>query len=765
MLSILAALIIVGLQTWSTWESTRQAERILSQLESLQAQQLSNEKARQEVLSLRIENERKKFFWNSLLAGLGPMMTAFVALLGAWLGLRNYLDAREKERLDRAAGDFDGISEHLGSDQPLERAVGIAGLQHFFTPDKQDFHLRVLSVLVTASRLEASPEVLPDIRIAAERAVKNLPEEVLVQISWQRAKLQRVNFAGHKLRGIDLRDADLENADLTGCDLSGALLINARLNGAKLDRSCLRGANLTYVDLAGASLTGADLQGAVLNHSKIWHMDLKGADLRGAKFDSEQVSWELINNWRHAIYEERLRERLFSRYGPEPGGPKALMLMWEIPPLVAGGTWTACYHLVRNLRQQGANITVVVPWDEASILPSPFGTEVEVVSLGIVPPRHGASPYSPVGGQSDWWSPYASARPQADWWSSYGSTRSAPFSPYYGGWTPYADSFSGYAAARDQQDERGIRAGSVVLRLTDEFRKRLLRLARERSFDVIHAHDWVTFSAAGAVAGEGKKPWVAHFHSTERERRPLDPDVIIQRIERQGVGSANHIVVPSAATSRQLGNLYGVPASRITVVPNALSLGTIPPSEMGSFEAQRAIFLGRLTHQKGPDLFLRIAAEVRRRRADAAFWIFGTGEELPRLRSLLYQLGQQSNVTFRGMVEWRSRGTAFSGAGAVVVPSRSEPFGMVVLEAMQHRVPVLYPAGAGVAEVINSGVRINPEDIVGTAAQLERLLTEWTYWEGMVEEQSQEIADYPGRGYERRVSELWQQLHSTARSG
>jgi uncharacterized protein YjbI with pentapeptide repeats/glycosyltransferase involved in cell wall biosynthesis len=738
---ILFALAIVGLQIWATIQNTRQVERIIHQIEPLQTQQLSNEKARQEVISLRIQNELEAFFWSSLLNALGPMITAFVALVGAWLGLRNYLDTRSRERLDRAAGDLNSLLENLVSEEPRERAVGVVGLQHFLTPDKREYHLRVLSALVTAARLEEDTEVMRGIRIAAEQAVKNLPEDVLRQVSWQGVKLRGVNFAGHRLQNLDFRDADLEDADLTGCDLSGVWLTNARLNGAKLDKSILQGADLAYADFAGASLVQADLRQAGLYHARVWRMNLDEADLREAKFEPDEVSWELINNWRNATYDGGLLEHLLDRYGPAVRGGRVLMLMWEIPPLVAGGTWTACYHLVRNLRQRGANVTVVVPWDEASILSSPFGCEVEVIPLGIVPPRYVPSSYAAP------WSPYASTGFQQDRWSPYGSTFFS--SPYYAAQGPYPSYFSSYAPSHEGRS--GLRAGSTVLRLTGEFRKRFLRLAQQESFDVIHAHDWVTFDAAADAAQKAGKPWVAHFHSTEPDRRPSTPDIIIERIERQGALAANHIVVPSKATSRQIQDLYDVSASKITVVPNTLSWEEVAPLEMGSFESKRTIFLGRLTSQKAPDRFAQVTAQVRRRQAGASFWVFGTGEDLPEFDSFPY-------ISLRGVVEWSSRGTAFSGATAMLVPSRSEPFGMVVLEAMQHRVPVLYPEHAGVAEVIESGIRIRPDDIDGTAEQLERLLTDWRHWEEVVQEQSQEIAGYPDRGYEQRVLGLWGEL-------
>jgi glycosyltransferase involved in cell wall biosynthesis len=775
-LIVLLALSIVAIQVWATVRNARRVEEIVTQLKEIEVEQLPDEKARQEVISLRVENEMRAFFWNSLLSTLGPMITAFVALLGSLLGLRNYLETRDRERLDRAAVELKDLLERLVSEEPRERAVGVVGLQHFLTPDKEEYHLRALSALVTTARLEDDQEVLRGLRIAAEQAVKALPADVLGQVTWQGVKLRGADFSGSSLRNLDLRDADLEDADLRRCDLSGASLTNARLNGAKLDECVLRGADLAYADLAGASLARADLQQAELHHIKVWRMDLDGADLRGAQFDPDQVPWELVSNWRTAVYDAGLLDRLLGRYGPAPRGTRALMLMWEVPPLVAGGTWTASYHLVRNLRQRGADLTVVVPWDEPSILPSPFGCEVDVIPLGIAPPREAASPYAawgepspwspyastgyrrrytespyaPSGYPGDYWSPYAPSRFRRDTWSPYGSP--GLYSPYFGSPGPYWGRVpSSYA--RPEEDRTSLRAGSTLLRLIDEYSKRVLRYAEREAFDVIHAHDWVTFDAADAAARRAGKPWVAHFHSTERDRRPSLPDPIIGRIERQGALAADHIVVPSETTSRRVQELYDVPASKITVVPNPLSWEEVAPSEMGSFETKRTIFLGRLTAQKGPDHFARVATEVRRRHREAAFWVFGEGEEAPDLR-------YHPDVSLRGVVEWSVRGSAFSNATAVLVPSRYEPFGMVVLEAMQHRVPVLYPQSSGAAEVIESGFRIRPDDVKATAEELERLLTDWRYWEEAVQKQSREIAGYPDRGYEQRVLELWETLNA-----
>jgi uncharacterized protein YjbI with pentapeptide repeats/glycosyltransferase involved in cell wall biosynthesis len=770
----LFALAVLGIQIWATIHNTRKVIGIVEQLEPIEQRDLPHEKTRQEILALRIENQLRGYFWSSLLSALGPTAAAFVTLLGAWLGLRSYVETRRKERLDRAASDLKGVLENLVSDEARKRAVGVAGLQHFLTEDKSESHLQVVASLATAARLESDAEVLRSIRIAVEQAARTLPEDRLQQVSWQGAKLRGVDLAGHSLRELDLRDADLEDADLSGCDLEGALFTAARLNGARLDQADLTGATLAYTDFAGASLVGAVLERAVLHHAKVLGADLAGADLKGALFEPDEVPWRLVKNWRDATFDPGLLARLVDRYGPKPHGVRVLMLMWEVPPLVAGGTWTACYHLVRQLRRRGADLVVAVPWDASSIDTSPFGCEVEVVPLGIPAPRAGSGPYAGAGASAPFSpyssgspylaaSPYAGAAPRADWFSAYRGIAS-PYgtlpSPYAasasfsGGWSsspygPYSESFS------SPYGRFGLRQPFSALRLIEELERRLLRHLQHATFDVLHAHDWVTFDAANAAATRAQRPWIAHFHSTESDRRPGAPDPVIEAIERAGAQRASAIVVPSRATARRLEQRYAVPPEKINVVPNPLSREAIDVRETGSFETHRTVFLGRLTAQKGPDLFARVAEAARPRIENASFWMYGDGEDAARL-------SHWPPVELRGPLRWSERGAAFSEASALLVPSRAEPFGMVVLEAMQHRVPVLYTEEAGAAEVLQSGVKVRSEATEEVAIALASLLGDWQRWVEVVEAQAKEIAEYPDRGYEQELMAIWER--ATART-
>ena len=495
------ASILAGLQIWnaiSISEVVRSAETAAGP--TTPKDELEREKARQEAISKQIENQSKGVMAISLAAGLSAAIAALATILGAILALRGYLDARERERRDRLDADrkllesrekerqdrldtaLNDTLTHLVSAEWRLRIVGAAGLLPFFTADRADFHRQALAALIAAARIkEEEPGIRQGIRLAVERAVRVVAPEVLAELSWQGVRLPEVNLVNAPLAGLDLRDAVLENARLSGANLDGADLTAAGLQGARLDAAKLRNATLTYADLAGATLAGAVLSGATLSGTKVLNLDLADAALQGLGPGWRGVPWDATRNWRQAQFDESVRAELDRIYGPAAPRLRVLMLLWEIPPMVAGGTWTACYHLVRNLRRRGADVTVVVPWARNTLIvdPPPFGVDVPIVTLDIEVPDDTVAAWSPYssGGMiaprartaaNSGWSPYGGGAG----WSSY---------PTYAG-GPYGSPYSGSYGA-------GPLAGSVLFRLIGAFSRRLRQYVVDQPVDLIHAHD------------------------------------------------------------------------------------------------------------------------------------------------------------------------------------------------------------------------------------------------------------------------------------
>ena len=733
------AFVLSVLQIWSAISIHQMVTQAETASTSSPRTDLEREKLRQESIAANIENQSKGLIASSLATQIGALLAALVTIVTAVLALRTYVDTREKERQDRLATTLSETLTRLAGADARQRGVGAAGLIPFFTKDRADFHLQALSALVAAARARGElPEVRQGIRLVVERALRVVAPEIVRQVSWQGVDLSSIDLSECDLRFLDLRDAFLEDAKLTGVRLDGANLSAAHLQGAKLDGGAsLAGATLSYCDFAGATLAGASLAGAALDGIKVLDLALDGADFTSIGSGWRGVPWEATRDWRGAIFDAAERKELEDRYGPAVPPLKIVMLSWEVPPMVAGGTWTATYHLVRNLKRRGADVTVVVPWDRTIVFDNPFGADVNLVMLGIPVPDDGAAsgPY----GQSSW-SPYgAPSQP----WSPYGYT--APTWSPYASPTPYANPYASYGAYRASSSPL---RGSILFRLIGEFRRRLDDYVRDNVPDVIHANDWVTFEAARSASSAYGTPWIAHFHSTEADRR-AEPDALTEQIEATAAKSATRIVTPSEVTRNKVMSLYEASPDRVDVVPNVLSDGASSTSEMGRFETKRVVFLGRLTAQKGVDRFCAIAKSMQESGGAISFEAYGEGEDA----SLLLQ----APVRWYGPLRWDQRDRAFRGASAILVPSRSEPFGMVILEAMQHRVPVLYPTDSGAAEVLQTGIKISPGDLKSVQTELERLLGSIEEWENTVRAQAAEIEAYPRRRYEDRLIAVWSQ--------
>jgi glycosyltransferase involved in cell wall biosynthesis len=748
---------------------------------------IAREKDRQEAIGKRIENRSKALLQVNLASALGAGLGILISASGAVLAIFTYLSAREKELADRRqAEEKDRVDRRMAQEkdrqdrfgaalsetlsrlvgqEARQRAVGAAGLLPFFTLERADFHLQALSALVAAARVkDEPPEVQQGLRLALEEAARTVAPDLLRKLSWQGVRVSSLNLARCNLSGLDLRDAELQDANLEGAILDGADLTNAKLQGARMGRAHLAAANLSYADLAGASLAGAVLEDCALDGVKVLNLELDKADLSKIGEGWRSVPWDATRDWRKATFSPEVRAELEARYGAEAPDLHVVMLMWEAPPYVAGGTWTACYHLVRRLRRRGARLTVVIPWARALIDDTPFGLDVPIVALGIVPPAagptsvygggsaYGGPPAWSVYGGSPAWSVYGGGAPA---WSVYGGG-APPWSPYgsaggYSGGGPYGGPYgagSAYGGPYGVYGGGGL-AGSVLFRLIGEFRRRLAVEIETLKPDVIHAHDWVTFDAARAASEQTGAPWVAHFHSTEADRRPTAPDELTRQIEGVGANTADALVVPSKATRQRLVAEWGARAERAQVAPNLLSDDPPSAAEMGRFETRRVVFVGRLSEQKGLDRFGEVAERARAAMPGLSFEVFGEGEE----QWQVWRYG----LNLRGALPWVRRGEAFAGASLAIVPSRSEPFGMVILEAMQHRTPVIYPAQSGAAEVLESGVKVDPADIEVMAAKAVQLLSDLGEWETVVRAQAVEIDAYPRRPDDDRLIAVWRQ--------
>jgi glycosyltransferase involved in cell wall biosynthesis len=234
-------------------------------------------------------------------------------------------------------------------------------------------------------------------------------------------------------------------------------------------------------------------------------------------------------------------------------------------------------------------------------------------------------------------------------------------------------------------------------------------IARDNQFDIIHAHDWLTFPAGIAAKNKSGKPLVVHVHATEFDRSGGSVNPKVYAIEREGMEIADGIIAVSSLTKNIIVEKYGIPAGKITVVYNAVEPVTEEKDKGFHKGVNEKIvtFLGRITMQKGPEYFIEAAKLVLKKMNNVRFVMAGSGDLMNQMIARVAELGISDHFHFTGFLKGNDVIQMLRMTDVFVMPSVSEPFGIVPLEAMQFNVPVIISNQSGVAEIIENAIKID----------------------------------------------------------
>ena len=391
------------------------------------------------------------------------------------------------------------------------------------------------------------------------------------------------------------------------------------------------------------------------------------------------------------------------------------MFGWEFPPHIAGGLGTACYGMTRGLARNGVDVTFVVP--------HAYGDEdqrfTRVVNASDVEALYGST----GSGADDVLSrmafiqidsnmvPYISPEEYDAYHEKYVKTGQTT-------WT-----------TADPWKQRYTFSGKYGANLMEEVARYAVVAAQvardlEGQFDVIHAHDWLTYYAGIAAKRVSGKPLVVHMHATEFDRSGENINRRVYAIEKAGMQAADRVIAVSELTRRIVIGKYGIPAEKVVTVHNAVRFG-----ESEDAVPERAVkdkvvtFLGRITYQKGPDYFVEAAAKVLQRVPDVRFVMAGSGDLMNHVVRRVAQLGIADRFHFTGFLKGGEVQRMFRLSDVYVMPSVSEPFGISPLEAMRSGVPVIISRQSGVAEVLDYAIKVNYWDVDALADAIYGLLT------------------------------------------
>ncbi|WP_143306437.1 glycosyltransferase family 4 protein [Chitinophaga vietnamensis] len=372
---------------------------------------------------------------------------------------------------------------------------------------------------------------------------------------------------------------------------------------------------------------------------------------------------------------------------------KVLMFGWEFPPHISGGLGTACHGITSGLTASGVEVLFVVPKAHGN----EYTEKIKLLSAGDIP--------VPVV-------PGANISPALTFFEV-----NCPIVPYLS-----PDEFAKHGAiAAEQAAGAETEAGAPAVRyaFSGGYGKNLMKevwqyalaaaeIAAHHHFDVIHAHDWLSFPA-GIMAREiSGKPLVVHVHATEFDRAGDRINMQVYETERQGMLQADEVIAVSELTRQTIVHKYFIDPKKVTTIHNAVSAATPPPvTAVSPFREKVITFIGRITWQKGPASFIEAAARILKKDKGFRFIMAGSGDLLPSMLEMAARLRISSRMHFTGFLSGPQRDHLFARSHVLVMPSVSEPFGIVPLEAIKAGLPVIVSKQSGVQEVLQYALKVD----------------------------------------------------------
>ena len=389
---------------------------------------------------------------------------------------------------------------------------------------------------------------------------------------------------------------------------------------------------------------------------------------------------------------------------------RVLMFGWEFPPHISGGLGTACLGIAQGLAKNDVEVLFVMPKasgdEDASAAKIINASDVEMLQ---------------------------NTEKIEDFWKHIN------FMEIGSNLVPYLDPET-FARERDAYLKAGENrerisyhnkfqfSGKYGANLMEEVYRYALvagTVAKNYDFDVIHAHDWLTYSAGMIAKQLSGKPLIVHVHATEYDRGgEYNRNTLVYDIEKRGMEAADVVVTVSNWTRNIVIEKYSIAPEKVITVHNAVDFKTdaVEKEERG-IKDKIVTFLGRITLQKGPEYFVEAAAKVLKRVPNARFVMAGSGEKMNPLVRRVAQLGLGTRFHFTGFLRGNDVQRMFRYSDVYVMPSVSEPFGISPLEAMRSGVPTIISKQSGVAEVLDHAIKVDYWDIDALADAIYGVLT------------------------------------------
>ncbi len=381
---------------------------------------------------------------------------------------------------------------------------------------------------------------------------------------------------------------------------------------------------------------------------------------------------------------------------------KALMFGWEFPPHILGGLGTASYGLTKGMsKQKDMELTFVIP--------KPWGDEDQSF-LKIVGACNTPIVWRDI--------PWETAKSRLQKFMN-------PEEYYWLRDNIYAD-FS-YIKTNDLGCiEFSGKYPENILEEINNYSIVAGVIARTYQFDIIHAHDWLTYPAGLHAKSITGKQLVIHVHATEFDRSRGKPNPTVYSIEKNGMDNCDRIICVSNLTRKTVIDNYNQPEWKVVTVHNAVEplSPEIEAIENNSGVPEKVVtFLGRITMQKGPEFFVDAATQVLKKTQHIRFVMAGSGDMMDQMIRLVADRGIADKFHFTGFLRGQQVYEMLKSSDVYVMPSVSEPFGISPLEAMQCGVPSIISHQSGCAEILNNVIKTDYWDVDAMADAMYSICT------------------------------------------
>ncbi len=399
---------------------------------------------------------------------------------------------------------------------------------------------------------------------------------------------------------------------------------------------------------------------------------------------------------------------------------KVLMFGWEFPPHNSGGLGVACEGLANALVDKGVDLTFVLPKKFENIeskIRLIFANEITKIKFKYIDSNI----------------------------------------------NPYKTSLNTLT------DKEKFISDSFYRDLVNEvlnYEKEAERIAQEEDFDIIHAHDWLSFGAGIKAKKVANKPLVAHIHATEFDRSGNNSvNAFIYQKEKQGFEHADKIIAVSGLTKNTVSERYGINENKIQVVHNGINYEDKTKKQQTKLlktlkqrNRKLVLFLGRLTLQKNPEIMLHAAKIVNKYVKDSIFIYAGSGEMERELMEKTAEMKLSDKVLFAGFVRGKEKDALVRASDVFIMPSISEPFGLVALEAIHNGTPVIISKQSGVSEVLSHALKVDFWDTDELANKIIGVLSNKSLKETMSVNALQESKSLTWENAAEKVMEVYRSL-------